>query len=421
MTPTLLFWLAVLALVAATLAALVWPLVRRGARGAGPAEMTAAQSVYRDQKRQLDADLAAGAITAAEHDLGQEEMIGRLGAEIAAQPVADTVTTPSKSRWAVPVLVVAIPVASVVAYQFLGTPAALAPRTAENAGSRLSDDDVQALVERLATRMKANPSDPKGWLLLARSYGAMGRYPDAAAAFGEAAQRMPADAQVYADWADVVAMAQGKKLAGQPEELLKRALDADPKNRKALALTATALLERGDVDAALARWRELRQLIEPGSDEARMVDGVIAEVETNRRGMAGNAAVAQAGASAPTGQPIAADAGTVSGRVELDPKLAANAAPNDTVFIVARAAEGSRIPLAVKRMHAHDLPADFRLDDSMGMLPEAKLSATPKIVVEARVSKSGNAMTHSGDLRGTSAPVAPGARDIRIVVGEIVP
>jgi cytochrome c-type biogenesis protein CcmH len=421
MTPTLLFWLAVLVLVAATLTALVWPLVRRGARGAGPAEMTAAQSVYRDQKRQLDADLAAGAITAAEHDLAQEELIGRLGAEIAGQPMADTGAAPRTSRWAVPVLIAAIPVASVVAYQFLGTPAALAPRPAETAGSRFSDDEVRAMVETLAQRMKANPSDPKGWLLLARSYGAMGRYQDAAAAFSEAAERMPADADFYADWADAAAMAQGKSLAGKPEELLKRALDADPKNRKALALAATALLERGEVDAALARWRELRQLVTPGSDEARMVDGVIAEVETNRRGMADNSARAQAGTSVPTAQPIASEASAVSGHVELDPKLAAGVAPNDTVFIVARAAEGSRIPLAVKRMHAHDLPTDFRLDDSMGMMPEAKLSATPRIVVEARVSKSGNAITRSGDLRGASAPVAPGARDIRIVVSEIVP
>jgi cytochrome c-type biogenesis protein CcmH len=419
MTPLLLFWLAVLVLVAATLAALVWPLVRHGARDA-PAEMTAAQSVYRDQKRQLDADLAAGAITAAERDLAQEELIGRLGAEIAAQPVADAGAAPRTSRWAVPVLLAAIPVASVVAYQFLGTPAALAPRSVETAGSRFSDDDVRTMVETLAQRMKANPSDPKGWLLLARSYGVMGRFQEAAAAYSEAAQRMPADADFYADWADAVAMAQGKKLAGKPEELVKQALDADPKNRKALALAATALLERGEVDAALARWRELRQLVTPGSDEARMVDGVIAEVETNRRGLA-NTAAGAAGGRVHAGRTADRSSGAVSGRVELDTKLAANVAPNDTVFIVARAAEGSRVPLAVKRMRAHELPADFRLDDSMGMMPEAKLSVTPRIVVEARVSKSGNAITRSGDLRGISAPVAPGAREIRIVVNEIVP
>ena len=419
MTPVLPFWLAVFALVVATLAALVWPLVRRGARGTAPAEMTATRSVYRDQKRQLDADLAAGAITVAEHDRAEEELIGRLGAEIAAEPVAEAeADAPSNSRWVLPVLVVAIPVASVIAYQFLGTPAALSSHAAETAASRFSEDEVRAMVDRLAQRMKANPGDPKGWLLLARSYGTMGRFQDAAAAYGEAAQRLPADAELYADWADMLAMAQGKRLAGKPEELIKRALDVDPKNRKALALSATAFLERGDVDAALARYRELREVIVPGSDEARMVEGVIAEVETNRRGMSGNSAPVLAAASPPAAQP---DGGAISGRVEIDPKLAANVAPNDTVFIVARAAEGSRIPLAVKRMRAHDLPTDFRLDDSMGMMPEAKLSATPKIIVEARVSKSGNAITHSGDLRGTSAPVAPGAREIRIVVAEIVP
>jgi cytochrome c-type biogenesis protein CcmH len=126
-------------------------------------------------------------------------------------------------------------------------------------------------------------------------------------------------------------------------------------------------------------------------------------------------APSQAPPPAPTGQK------TLTGRVEVDPKLAARVAPDDTVFIVARAAEGPRVPLAVTRLRARDLPASFRLDDSMGMVPEMKLSAAPRVVVEARVSKSGNAMTQPGDLRGTSAPLAPGTGDIRIVVGEIVP
>src|SRR5206468_11089427 len=77
MTPVLLFWLAALALIALTLTALVWPLVRSGkpAKRAAPAQLAAAQAVYQDQKRQLDADLAAGAITAAEHAVALEELV----------------------------------------------------------------------------------------------------------------------------------------------------------------------------------------------------------------------------------------------------------------------------------------------------------------------------------------------------------
>jgi cytochrome c-type biogenesis protein CcmH len=213
-------------------------------------------------------------------------------------------------------------------------------------------------------------------------------------------------------------MAQERRLGGKPEALLARALQIDPRNQKALALSATALLERGDVDAALARWRELRQLVTPGSDDAREIDAVIAEVEEDRRAGGRGGAVAAPVQAPPS---TAAAPKALTGRVEVDPKLASRIAPDDTVFIVARAVEGPRIPLAVMRLRARELPAAFRLDDSMGMVPEMKLSAAPRVIVEARVSRSGNAMTQSGDLRGTSAPLAPGSADIRIVVGEIVP
>ena len=423
MTPVLLFWLAALALIALTLTALAWPLVRSGkhAKRTAPAQLAAAQAVYQDQKRQLDADLAAGAITAAEHAVALEELVQRFGAEIAEHPGAEPLPARAPSVVVV-MLIAAIPVAAIVAYQILGNPAALDARSAENARPQFSAADVRAMVDNLAQKMQANPTDPKGWMLLARSYVALGRYDDAAAAFAQAAQRMPDDAQLYADWADALAMAQDRRLSGKPEALLARALQIDPRNPKALALSATALLERGDVDAALARWRELREIVKSGGDDAREIDAVIAEVEGNKhelsRGGTGAGTV-----TAPSQAPPPASTGqkTLTGRVEVDPKLAARVAPDDTVFIVARAAEGPRVPLAVTRLRARDLPASFRLDDSMGMVPEMKLSAAPRVVVEARVSKSGNAMTQPGDLRGTSAPLAPGTGDIRIVVGEIVP
>jgi len=111
----------------------------------------------------------------------------------------------------------------------------------------------------------------------------------------------------------------------------------------------------------------------------------------------------------------------LAGRIEIDPKIAAKAAPDDTDFVLARAADGGRIPLAVTRMRARDLPAAFHLDDSMGMMPEMKLSTTPRVFVEARVSKTGNAKASAGDLRGTSAPVVPGDSNVRIVINEVVP
>ncbi len=104
-------------------------------------------------------------------------------------------------------------------------------------------------------------------------------------------------------------------------------------------------------------------------------------------------------------------AGTLASKVTLD----------DTVFVFARAVEGSRMPLAVLRLKARALPADFVLDDSMAMAAGAKLSSAPQVVVEARVSKGGGALPQAGDLFGRSGPVKPGAANVRIVIDQVVP
>ena len=144
---------------------------------------------------------------------------------------------------------------------------------------------------------------------------------------------------------------------------------------------------------------------EEDEKEDREIDKVIAEI---------------GGSTSTPPASVPATKGTLAGRIELDPKMAPRVAPDDTVFVLARSAEGGRVPLAVTRIRARELPATFHLDDSMGMIPEAKLSATPRVVVEARVSKSGNAKASAGDLRGVSAPVAPGDANVHVVIGEVV-
>ena len=422
MVSTALFWLVALALVAATLFVLARPLLRGGQRADGaPPEMDAATAVYRDQKRQLDVDLAAGAITAVEHATAQEEIVHRLGAEIASRP--GPAPAENRTPWiAVVALVAVIPAASLVLYQLLGSPAAMkVAQVPHEERTQFSDEDVRAMVDKLAQRMRANPDDPKGWILLGRSYAALGRFSESSEAFQEAAKRLPNDAQVYADWADSAAMAQQRSLVGKPEQLIAKALELDPNNHKALALSATVLLERGDVNGSLARWRALRQKLDPESEEARNVDRVIAEIAGTPNAAAASSAPAAPPAAPPSKSPAAKGGGALAGRIEIDPKIASSAAPDDTVFVLARNADGGRVPLAVTRMHARDLPAAFHLDDSMGMVPEMKLSATPHVIVEARVSKTGNAIASAGDLRGRSATVAPGDSNVRIVIDEIVP
>jgi cytochrome c-type biogenesis protein CcmH len=110
----------------------------------------------------------------------------------------------------------------------------------------------------------------------------------------------------------------------------------------------------------------------------------------------------------------------VQGSVRLSAALAAQAQPGDTLFIFARAAEGPRMPLAIVRHTVKDLPLEFKLDDSMAMAPEMRLSLHPKVIISARISKSGQATPTAGDLLGESAAVANNATGVAIEINELV-
>ena len=225
MPNTTIFWALALVLVVATLAALAIPLLRTRTRRAGPAVDDASAAIYRDQKRQLDEDLAAGAITAEEREAAEREIVARLGAELSTAP-APAAAAPGRAPWITAIVIVAIvPAVALVAYLALGNPQALDETAARH---RMSDAEIVSMVERLAQRMKADPSDPQGWVLLGRSWSALQRYQESADAYAEAAKRLPGNADVLADWADALAMAQGRRLAGRPTEVINEALAANP-------------------------------------------------------------------------------------------------------------------------------------------------------------------------------------------------
>jgi len=173
-------------------------------------------------------------------------------------------------------------------------------------------------------------------------------------------------------------------------------------------------MEANDSGKAIAYWRRLAAQLQPGSDEARQVAGVIAELAGAPTGT-----TTTMQAAAPDRGP-AASAGTISGRVAVSPPLAAKVAPTDTVFIFARAPAGPRMPLAAMRIPASELPKEFTLDDAMGMAG-MKLSTASEVVVEARLSRTGSALAQPGDLFGRSAPVKPGATGLRITMDQVVP
>jgi cytochrome c-type biogenesis protein CcmH len=107
--------------------------------------------------------------------------------------------------------------------------------------------------------------------------------------------------------------------------------------------------------------------------------------------------------------------------VKLSPAIASKAAPNDVVYVFARAVNGPRMPLAIVRKQVKDLPATIVLEDSQGMgQGMMTLSTAPEVVVVARVSKSGMANAQNGDLEGMSAPVKKGTKSISVSIDKVL-
>ncbi len=395
---------------------------------------------------QVDALIADGVLTGEPARQARDALEAQVLAAVLQPAAASTqapdvqaapAARPSRRLWlGLATFVLAFGVAG---YAWLGNPAGLAMAPGVVAGAAAGDPtvgpaEIEAMAKRLADRLEAKPDDAEGWAMLGRSYSVLERFPQAVAAYRRLVALRPQDAQAHADLADAVGMANGRVLDGEPGALVARALELDADNLKALSLAGTIAFNRGEHALAARHWeRGLRQ-VDPAGPMAAQLQAVLADAR-NRAGLPplaaagpgpgpGAAAVPRA-APATLGASAAAAAASdasvqVQVRVTLAPALAARAAPDDTVFIFARAPQGSKMPLAIQRRQVKDLPLELTLDDSMAMSPALRLSGVQQVVVGARVSKSGNAMPQPGDLQGLSAAVAVGTRGLQLQIGEVV-
>ncbi|WP_054448708.1 tetratricopeptide repeat protein, partial [Achromobacter xylosoxidans] len=343
-------------------------------------------------------------------------------------------------------LSLALPLAAALLYNHLGNPrAAASAATAVTAEPHAGDDgDTMALaINALAQRLRATPDDADGWYTLARSYETLGRYGDAAAAYREVLRLVPAQPQVLADLADALLSANQGAPDAASIAAVAQALAANPDQPKALALAGMMALRRGDAAQALEYWQRLQALLPPDSEAARQIESNIAQARAVASAsgappatpgrMPGQmpaqtqaAAMAAAQSSPPQTSAVkppasqAAAPGSVSGQARIAPALMAQVQATDTVFILARPASGSRMPLAVLRLRAADLPRAFTLDDSNAMSPQALLSSAGRVRVEIRVSRSGTAMPQPGDLGGTPVETDVPAGGLELVADTVL-
>ena len=419
MTAMTIFALGAALLVVFTLIFLLWPFRRRPA-GPDFSRQQLNAAIYRDQFVELDRDRTQGILSQADYDQAKAELQRRLLEDSQADAGATAATAPTGR--ATPIaLAIVLPLCAVLLYLLLGNPAALNPLAQQK---RFTQGDIENMVSGLAAKLEKEPENYKGWVMLARSYKSMGRFPEALRAYERTGPLLETSADLLVDYADALAASAGG-FNDKVNTLIDKALKLDPSNAQALWMRGTAAFETSQYAKAVADWEKLLALLEPGSEDARTVEANIDEAR--QKGGLGKATAkvsagetASAGSAANRGTAPAAVANAfVKGRVELDAALAGKVPADAMLMVVARPNDGSRMPVAVVRVPAAQLPYPFTLDDSLAMSPDRKLSQFPELLVEARVSKTGQAIPQPGDLFGPAATVKVGTQNVRLKINQV--
>lgn len=434
-----LFWIGAGLIAAASLGLLVRPLLFKPARAEEAPELdesvarAARIAVHKEQVAALEAQVEQGLLNPSEapevraeleRDLArQEASSGQTPARTEDEKIQAAAQRPANLLLAV-VLCIGLPVSGFALYIGNGAPAALdpqarvAPAIPENPGP----EDIARMVSGLEQRLAQSPDDGEGWLMLGRSYFVLERFEESASAYRKAEGLLDENPQMLVDSAEAHAFAANNQLSGAPRERIERALAIAPDFPKALWLGGFAALQAGEAETALSYWTRLSEQLPDGSQEkatlTTLMEG-IAPATTPSAGAAGasDAASAQSGAGSTlaggdeTGQPNG-DGPRLKVTVELAPALQGQHGTDAVLFVFARNPQGPPMPVAAVRRLASELPLTLYMDDSNAMLPNARLSGSPTVLLTARISNSGSPTPSAGDLQGSLGPLTPADHDV---------
>ncbi len=380
------FWLIVAGLLALALAFLVLPMLRRSPSLETEQRLQQNIQIAREQKQLLQAQRDAGEIDDAGFDSAYRDLQTALALEL-DQEKRKAAKAPGK--WMLPVVMLAIPLASIALYLNFGEYRVVenpqlvqAPDPQQNrAAPQMTLDEMQTAIRE---KLRDNPEDAEGWFMLGRTYMAKREFALAVTAYQRAHDLTGDEPGVMFALADALAMQNNDNLLGEPETLLKRGLEIAPNFPNGLWLAGMAAEQRGEFAAAHAYWTRLLPLIQDNPDSVREIRALLTMLEERDPTLT-----------------VARDDGParpLSLSVDISPELRAKAGDDAAVFVYAKAMQGPPMPLAVKRLRLRDLPATLTLGDEDAMMPAMKLSSFDQVVVGARVSFSGNPVAQAGDF-----------------------
>ena len=374
---------------------LLLPVFYRNADTAEPNRTDINVGIAKSQARELKQRLERGEIS--EEDYADEK--ARLETGLARDIESEEKqATSAKGQWLLWPVAISIPVAAGALYLALGTPEAfdpnsrVAPPVAQPQPQQQQQvPDMQAIISRIEQRLEEQPNDAVGWFMLGRAHLSLGDYTQAEGALRRSLELDASNVDVRIRLADAIALTQGRRLDGEPTEILKGVLEDQPNHPQALWLYGTALSQNDEPAEAIVVWQRLLP-------QLRADPQAVAEIEK---------LIADANSQLPAAERVviteqetdtnAAGAG-LSVQVDVQEGLADDLSPDTPIFIYAKAANGPPMPLAVVRLSLSELPVTVELTDQQAMIESMTLSSFDEVVVGARISKTGNPIAQSGDL-----------------------
>ena len=230
--------------------------------------------------------------------------------------------------------------------------------------------------------------------------------------YAKLAARNEMTADTWADYADVAGTLNGNSLVGPPATYVDNALRLNPQHPKALWLKASLQHETHQYQAAVDTWQRLTAVLGPNSDDAKLIAANLAEDQR----------LAGGGGAAPAPTPVAASGGvSVKGEVVVAEALKGRIPVGLTLFIVAKSVNSPGPPVAILKTVTGSWPMQFQLDDSQAMVPTRTLSTAGTVTIEARTSRTGQAMPAAGDFQGVTPQFDPAAgKPVRVVIQRVI-
>lgn len=413
------FWVAALVCVLAALAFVLPPLLRKKQAVAKAARRDINIAVYRDQMKEMEADRSNGLLTEEQFQKGKLELEGRLAEDALARE--DAAMTPVASRNLGFTLATALPLAAFGIYFWLGNPDSIAAVNDPMQAQQVKGEhDIMKMIQKVEEKTKADPNDAQAWSILAKTYAAVGHWPEALTAYEKAYKLKPDQAAILSGYAEVLAITNNRVLAGKPIELVMQALEKDPNDIKGLELAGIhAFQEKGYAKAAYY-MKQLYKQLPPESPYAQDILAAQKEAESMVKGALTGLDNLADPAAAKEDKAASGHGAMIRGKVDISPALKAKVTDKDPIFLFARAAGGGA-PVAAIRATASQFPLEFMLDDSMAMNPNNKLSNFKEVSLVARVAKSGQVTGGPGDFEGALEKVKVGTTGVKLTIDKIRP